>query len=58
MFFMEACPKIAAYSNPVSAMDLCCIHVQSVEKVVERSLARTPHCVLFKSREVKEMAIG
>ena len=58
MFFMEACPKIAAYSNPVSAMDLCCIHVQSVEKVVERSLARTSHCVLLKSREVEQMATG
>ena len=58
LFSMEACLKIAAYSDPVSAMDLCCIHVRSVEKVVERSLARKPHFMLFKLREVEQMATG
>ncbi len=58
MFFIEACPKIAAYSDPASAMDLCCIHVQSVEKVVGRSLARTSHFMILELREVEQMATG
>ncbi len=55
---MEACLETAAYSDPVSAMDLCCIHVQSVEKVVGRSLARTSHFMILELREVEQMATG
>ena len=58
MFFMEVWLEIAAYSEPVSAMALCCIHVQSVEKVVERSPARTSHFTLLELREVEQMATG